>query len=197
MTTGTPQPPFPSPTPISWTELITAGRARLAPRSLANQPAPAAIRRAISDAYYAAFHALTASNADALIGAAHAQLTSDDLVRTCRGLDHNQARAQLQQNRAGFSASVQVFADLFRDLQNERHNADYNPRAIFTAQTAATWLNKAEAAITRFPSSQPERPYRRRRPHPGQDAVSARSLTRCSNLHFAAGSFGSRNEGIK
>ena len=150
MTTGAPQPPFPPLTPISWTELIAAGRARLAPLPPAGQPAPAAIRRAISDAYYAAFHALTASNADALIGVAHDQLTSEAWVRTYRGLDHNQARAQLQQNRASLSASVQVFADLFRDLQNERHNADYNPRAIFTAQTAATWLNKAEAAITDF-----------------------------------------------
>jgi uncharacterized protein (UPF0332 family) len=150
MTTGAAQPPVQPPTPISWSELVAAGRARLAPRPPANQPAPAAIRRAISDAYYAAFHVLTASNADALTGAVHDQLTSDAWVRIYWGLDHNQARVQLQQNRASFSSSVQVFADLFRDLQNERHNADYNPRAIFTAQTAATWLNKAEAAITDF-----------------------------------------------
>ena len=150
MTSGAAQPPFQSPTPISWIELIAAGRARLVPQPPANQPTPAAVRRAISDAYYAAFHALTASNADALTGAVHDQLTSDAWIRAYRGLDHNQARSQLQQNRASFSASVQVFADLFRDLQNERHNADYNPRAIFTAQTAATWLNKAEAAIANF-----------------------------------------------
>ena len=150
MTTGAAQPPLPPPAPISWTELIAAGRARLVAQPPAGQPVPAAIRRAISDAYYATFHALTASNADALTGVPYDQLTSDAWVRIYRGLDHNQARAQLQQNRAGLSASVQVFADLFRDLQNERHNADYNPRAIFTAQTAATWLNKAEAAIANF-----------------------------------------------
>ena len=150
MTTGAAQPSFQPPTPISWTELIAAGRARLGSHPPANQPAPAVIRRAISDAYYAAFHALAASNADALIGTAHDQLTSDAWVRIYRGLDHRQARSQLQQNRVSFSGRVQVFADLFRDLQNERHNADYNPRAIFTAQTAATWLNKAEAAIIDF-----------------------------------------------
>ncbi len=150
MTTGPGQQPFQPAAPISWSELIAAGRARLAPQPPANQPAPAAIRRAISDAYYAAFHALAASNADALIGAVQDPLTSDAWVRIYRGLNHRQARTQLQQNRASFSASVQVFADLFRDLQNERHNADYNPRANFTAQTAATWLNNANAAIANF-----------------------------------------------
>ncbi len=116
------------------------------------------MRRAISSAYYAAFHALSASNADVLIGPAQDQLTADAWVRTYRGLNHNQARSQLQQNRARFSVRVQIFADLFRDLQNERHNADYHPQAIFTAQTAATWLNKADAAITDYlQAPQPER----------------------------------------
>ena len=158
MTTATTQPPFQPPTPISWNELIAAGQANLAPQPPAKEPTPAAVRRAISAAYYAAFHALAASNADALIGLAQDQLTADAWVRVYRGLNHNQARSQLQQNRASLSASVQVFADLFQDLQNERHNADYNPRVVFPDQTAATWLKKAEAAITDYlQAPQPER----------------------------------------
>ena len=158
MTTAAPRPPFQPPTPINWRELIAVGQANLAPQPPANRPAPESIRRAISAAYYAAFHALTASNADALVGTAIDQLTADAWIRIYRGLSHNQARSQLQQNRASFSPSVQIFADLFRDLQNERHNADYNPRPTFTAQTAATWLNKAEAAITDYLQvPQPER----------------------------------------
>ena len=158
MTTGTVQPPFQLPAPISWSELIAAGQANLASQPPAAQPAPAAIRRAISTAYYAAFHALAASNADVLIGPAHDPLTADAWVRTYRGLNHNQARTQLQQNRSRFSANVQVFAALLHDLQNERHNADYDPRATFTAQAAATWLNKADDAITNFlQASQSER----------------------------------------
>ena len=74
MTTSA-QPAFQSPEPISWTELIAAGRATLIPLPPATQPTQAAIRRAISTAYYAAFHALTTSNADALIGPVHDQLT--------------------------------------------------------------------------------------------------------------------------
>ena len=158
MTIGANQPAFQPPTPINWTDLISAGRATLTPQPPATQPAPAAIRRAISTAYYAAFHALTASNADVLVGPAHDQLTADAWMRIYRGLNHNHTKAQLQQNRTSLSTDAQIFADLFRDLQNERHNADYNPRAIFTAQTATTWLNKAEAAITDFlRTSQSER----------------------------------------
>ena len=67
-----------------------------------------------------------------------------------RGLSHRQARDQLQQNRNRLSADAQVFADVFRDLQNERHNADYNPGATFTVQAATNLLNQAEAAITDF-----------------------------------------------
>ena len=33
---------------------------------------------------------------------------------------------------------------------NERHNADYNPRATFTIQAATSWLDLAEAAMTSF-----------------------------------------------
>ena len=158
MTTGATQPAFQHPTPINWTDLIAAGRATLIPQPPATQPASAAVRRAISTAYYAAFHALTASNAGVLIGPVRDQLATDAWIRVYRGLSHNYAKAQLQQNRTSFSADGQIFADLFCDLQNERHNADYNPRANFTVQTATTWLDKAEAAITDFlQTSQSER----------------------------------------
>ena len=68
MTTGANQPAFQPAVPINWKDLIVAGRATLIPQPPATQPTPAAIRRAISTAYYAAFHALTASNADVLVG---------------------------------------------------------------------------------------------------------------------------------
>ena len=140
-------------TPVSWTELIDAGRATLVPQPPATQPGPAVIRRAISTAYYAAFHALTASNADALIGTANDPLTAAAWIRIYRGLNHNYARSQLQQNLAGLSPDARTFADLFCDLQDERHSADYNPQATFTTQKAATWLNQAEAAISDFLST--------------------------------------------
>ena len=136
--------------PVNWTELIAAGRATLIPKPPDIQPAPAAIRRAISTAYYAAFHALTANNAEVLIDAPINQLTADAWIRIYRGLNHNQARAQLQQNRTLLSVDARTFADLFCELQDERHTTDYNPLATFTAETATTWLTKAETAIADF-----------------------------------------------
>ena len=139
---------LPSPMPISWQEFITAGRATLISPPPAAQSA-AAIRRA-STACYAAFHALAAGNAEVLIGLAHDHLTAGAWVRIYRGLNHRHAKSQLKQNRASLSADAQVFVDLFCDLQNERHNADCNPRAVFTVRTATTWLNNTEAAIIDF-----------------------------------------------
>ena len=102
-----------TPAPVNCMELIAAGRATLIPKPPDIQSAPAAIRRAISTAYYAAFHALTANNAEVLIDALTDQLTADAWIRIYRGLNHNQARAQLQQNRTQLSVAARTFADLF------------------------------------------------------------------------------------
>ena len=55
MTTSA-QPAFQPPEPTSWTDLIAAGRASLIPQPAATRPTQAAIRRAISTAYYEVFH---------------------------------------------------------------------------------------------------------------------------------------------
>ena len=101
-----------TPDPVNWTELIAAGRATLIAKPPDIQPAPAAIRRAISTAYYAAFHALTANNAEVLIGTPTDQLTTDAWIRIYRGLNHNHARPQLQQNRTRLSVDTWAIAAL-------------------------------------------------------------------------------------
>ena len=134
MTTPAIQPPE----PIDSRDLIAAGRATLMPQPPATEPAPEAIRRAISTAYYAMFHALARNNADVLMDAPNNQLTAEAWIAAYRGLDHGHARARLQQNRPKLSADAQDFADLFCELQSERHNADYNPLTAFTAESATT-----------------------------------------------------------
>ena len=101
------------------------------------------------------FHALAASNADALIGPAHDELTSRAWIRIYRGLNHSYAKSQFQQNRAILSPDAQTFANLLCRIQDERHNADYNPEETFTAQETASLLNNAEAAITNFLQTAP------------------------------------------
>lgn len=146
MTTGAARPSPQPREPISWTDLIAAGRRTLTPEPPAIQPTQAAVRRVGGTAYYAAFHALAASNADALTGTAHDPLTAGAWVRIYRG----RALAQLRQDRSSLSPRGQAFAQLFRNLQNECHDAGYNPQAAFTPQTAANWLDNAEATITDF-----------------------------------------------
>ena len=134
--------------PVSWAELIATGRAALVPQPPDIQPSQAAIRRAISTAYYAAFHALTASNADILAGTGTGQLPTEAWMRAYRGLNHGYARAQLLQNRIFFSTNSRIFADIFCQLQDERVQADYNPGVSFTPESARIWLDKVEAAAS-------------------------------------------------
>ena len=75
---------------IDWRELLRAARSLLQPDNGAS-PSDECIRRAISNAYYAMFHALAASNADVIVGPPHDDLTAEAWIRVYRGLDHSTA----------------------------------------------------------------------------------------------------------
>ena len=140
-------PANPLPTAISWQNLINAGRDLLNPQRIGDPPTDEHIRRAISNAYYALFHALAASNADALIGEPHNAITAVAWSHVYRGLDHGTARRELQSHRQEFSAEVRIFADTFRNLQHQRHSADYDHNVVFTGQQSTVRLAEAEVAI--------------------------------------------------
>ncbi|MCY4558032.1 MAG: hypothetical protein OXF79_17025 [Chloroflexi bacterium] len=139
--------PYRPPRAIYWRNLILAGRDLLNLQRTGDPPTDEHIRRAISSAYYATFHALAASNADVLIGTPHDSVTEATWTRVYRGLDHTTARRELQRHRHTFSAPSQTFADTFQHLQNRRHSADYDPNAIFTANQPTIWLAEAEVSI--------------------------------------------------
>lgn len=146
MTSTSHQPPR----VINWRNLVLTGRDLLNPLGTGDPPTDEHIRRAVSSAYYATFHALAASNADALAGTPHDRVTAATWTRVYRGLDHTAARRELQRHRGAFSAPSQTFADTFQHLQNRRHSADYDPSAIFTANEPAIWLAEAEVSIIDF-----------------------------------------------
>ena len=77
MTTSGATSGSPLATPVDWHDLIDTGRALLVPVPPATQPTPGAIRRAVSTAYYAMFHALVGSNADTLVGLPHDNVALD------------------------------------------------------------------------------------------------------------------------
>ena len=143
-------PASPTSAPIEWANLIQAGRDLLSPQQVGRLPTHEHVRRAESNAYYAMFHSLAQSNATALIGPPTNPTTAAAWSRIYRGLDHTTARRALQSNRQDFSIPAQGFTDVFVDLQQLRHSADYDPNAVFTAIDGAIHLDRAEFAILAF-----------------------------------------------
>ena len=135
---------------MRWQDLIATARLLTTTPHPNTQPLQDSLRRAISTAYYAMFHALTSSNADCLAGAPHDPLTGHAWSRIYRGLNHSAAKRNLLQDQGLFSPQVQQFAEVFAELQDERHQADYNPSKTFTLPETAAWINRAEAAIEGF-----------------------------------------------
>ena len=141
------------PIPIDWRNLIQAGRNLLNPQQVGTIPTREHVRRAISNAYYAQFHALAESNAAALVGTPSDAATTAAWSRVYRGLDHARAHRELQRRQPEFSVQAQGFAKTFCDMQRFRHLADYDHAASFTAHEAMAYPTelKRRSLTTRRP----------------------------------------------
>ena len=137
---------------IHWQYLIAASRTLTAPQQPNIPPQEDSLRRATSTAYYAMFHALAISNANCLMGTSQDSITRHAWSRVYRGLEHRDAKRNLQRNQLLFSQPVRVFADTFVQLQAQRHNADYDPDQAFTLSATLNWIDRAEHAIIDFMS---------------------------------------------
>ncbi len=115
--------------------------------SAAGRPRHANLRRAVSTAYYAVFHALAHHCAERLVG------TSPDRsdaawTQAYRALDHGPTKETFKQlSNLGFPADLQYFGRNFQDLQEERNRADYDPIARFSRGEAAILVQRAREAI--------------------------------------------------
>jgi hypothetical protein len=123
----------------------------------AGAPRQANLRRAISTAYYAAFHELLGNIAETFVPAAHQKSRAIFL----RALDHSKARERckkLGQNPlpndkrmffgwTQFPVQIRLFATEFVNLQEMRHQADYDPEIKFSAQEARDTVDSARKAI--------------------------------------------------
>ena len=109
------------------------------PQPTGDPPTNEHIRRAISNAYYALFHALSQANASALIGTPTDAASASAWSRVYRALDHGAARREL-------SPPAQTFVDTFSDLQLLRHSADYDHTAVLTSHQASIRLQQAQTA---------------------------------------------------
>lgn len=113
------------------------------------RPRQAELKRAISAAYYALFHALCISVADLWIGTNPDWRRVDAWVQSYRTLEHGKTRTACSriQDSEKVSQLLRYVAEIFLELQRARHNADYDPYSRFTRAEAMYYIESAELAI--------------------------------------------------
>jgi hypothetical protein len=146
----------------------------------AHRPRQASLRRAVSTAYYALFHLLIRSAVDAQIGfgptVTHREIgetivrwfTHARIAEVC-GLFTgptvpSKLRKALPKGPLGAasvaaSTSLQGVARAFLDLQQARHDADYDPSKRFTRQGVLIQVDQAEQAFKDWESASAD-PFR-------------------------------------
>ena len=135
---------------MDWVELIRASRLLAA-----GQPSQEALRRAVSTAYYAMFHALAASNADLIVGPRTSNNQSE-WIATYRSLRHYRAENPLHGWPHLFSQPIQNFAIVISSTKRRREDADYDPDANFPQNQVIIWIDRAEQAIIEFNAASPQ-----------------------------------------
>ena len=149
-TAGSPPPSTQPPVPLDWQGLINAAIESLHPTAANPQPTRATTHRAVSTAYYAAFHALMESNASSIIAHPDTDLKVEAWTQIYRMPSHQETRNRLMAARAILPEPARSFASALANLYDARINADYNPRRTFDHMAARVWLQRAEIAIAGF-----------------------------------------------
>ena len=124
----------------------------IARRLVEGDPIQTDLRRAISSTYYAVFHAICQSNADALVGGDPQDRDQPAWRQAYRALEHGCARQRCQQvqRNSQFSPHMQDFAKHFVALQRRRHQADYDPDEVFGHLGVLSAIGESRDHITAF-----------------------------------------------
>ena len=113
------------------------------------------LKRAVSTAYYAMFHAVCTGVAELLPGAAGEPTTSAAWLQAYRGPEHTHVRNQCR--NAGlmspFPTEIKNFAQTFVRIQSRRNQADYNPLSDFRPAEVARIIDDAENTINLLAST--------------------------------------------
>jgi hypothetical protein len=109
-------------------------------------PRYVAHNRAVSTAYYALFHAVAEMCAKELVAAS--QQPWPAFRHIYRSLDHGQAKSVFRalSGDADFGREAKDVANIFVNLQEERHGADYDPKYSLSQKELRTVLDSAERA---------------------------------------------------
>lgn len=125
-------------------------------------PRQADLRRAISGAYYGVFHGVLAAAADRFIG--RTRRASVEYALAYRSIDHKwlrdlcaevkkpilPAKYKTYEPEGGFVAELKGFAAAVFDLQESRHDADYNPLLHLKRSDAVIAISTARSALRRL-----------------------------------------------
>ena len=116
---------------------------------LGRKPRQAALRRAVSTSYYALFQALCEMTARNLVGW---KTPWDAFTPVFRSIDHARARAVLGASRDPhpLGDKVKSIGNAFKELQDAREWADYNPEPHFDRQRVQNGLNFTRAEALRL-----------------------------------------------
>ena len=110
------------------------------------RPKSESLRRVVSSAYYALFHALALLCADSLVGWRQPYAVFSPIYRS---LDHAKTRSALEARRKGWrDPAIDRIAVTFASLQDARHHADYDPEPFpFSRSSVLELIDGAERAI--------------------------------------------------
>lgn len=113
------------------------------------RPRQVNLKRALSTAYYAMFHALCLNCANSFIGTEGADRSENAWNQVYRSVDHAFAKKQCknQEAMASFPEGIKRFANYFVNLQDMRHQADYDPTRSFDRQEVINAIDHAEGMI--------------------------------------------------
>ena len=121
------------------------------------RPRQAWLRRAVSAAYYALFHAMARSCADALVGSTRANRSQAAWRQAYRALEHSHARNQCKNKTVmeKFPEGIQSFGQTFIEMQEQRHAADYDPDPKLLRTDVKQLIDETAKAITEFDKTTP------------------------------------------
>jgi hypothetical protein len=122
--------------------------ARRLSRASVRRPRQADLRRAVSAAYYALFHAIAGIAADTMVGTSQVHRGSETWRHVYRSLEHSFAKSQCVARNTIVPLTLRDVANAFVVLQEGRHLADYDPFVSFFRRDVDAYIQQAEQAVT-------------------------------------------------
>ena len=120
------------------------------------------LRRAISNAYYAVFHAVMTEAADDFVGRKHRQtpryalvyrsVEHRSLLRLCEDVRKGTlpGKYSMHEPAGGFGPELRSFATMIKQLHEKRHEADYDPLVRVRRSDAALAIETGREALVLF-----------------------------------------------